>query len=170
MTDETATLEARGARDWRQPAKNPPLEDVFRRRLVEKTYQCQVVGRPPKNSGHIENFLFKDAKSAKVFVCEKPEKGALLAVTDYELVKAEGPTSLLRVRIYTGRTHQIRVHMAYLGCPVLGDDKYGDRDANRRLGAKRLCLCACRLRFPALPAPLEGLSGAAFEIEPTFDR
>ena len=151
-------------------AAKEALEAAFRERRIEKTYSCVTVGKPPKAKGHLETYLLKDSKNAFVRVVDAPGRGAVLAVTDYELMRANGPTSRVQVRIHTGRTHQIRVHMAYLGCPILGDDKYGDREANRRLGAKRLYLCASRLRFLHMPPPLDALTGRTFCADDSLNR
>ena len=72
------------------------------------------------------------------------------AVTQVKLLKASGRFSMVEIRLLTGRTHQIRVHLAHAGHPVLGDDKYGDYDLNHRLekqGLRRLLLHASRLKF-----------------------
>ena len=75
----------------------------------------------------------------------KDTPGALKMELSYRILESRGGLSKAEIRLMTGRTHQIRVQTAFLGCPVLGDDKYGDREANRRYGQKRQLLLAKRL-------------------------
>lgn len=84
-----------------------------------------------------------------------PDKqpGAKDVETQYETVAVSGRLALLKVRLITGRTHQIRAHMASIGCPILGDSKYGNNTANRELKLKYQALCAWELVLPASPPP-----------------
>ena len=81
-------------------------------------------------------YLRKDAEIARVAVTDYPARGAQEIVTAYRVLEA-GEQSRLEVELITGRTHQIRAHLAHIGHPILGDDKYGDRALNRRLGLRR---------------------------------
>ncbi len=85
-----------------------------------------------------------------------PDKqpGAKDVETQYETVAVSGRLALLKVRLITGRTHQIRAHMASIGCPILGDSKYGNNTANRELKLKYQALCAWELVLPASPPRL----------------
>ena len=151
-------------------AKNPRaldiLQDVFRARSLEKYYICLVRGimKPPR--AECRAWLQKDPRRAVVRVSDKPLPGARPIVTGYETLEA-GPVSRLKVHLVTGRTHQIRAHLAALGHPVLGDDLYGDRDFNRREKARTLRLCAVSLRLDT-GGRLPGLDGRTFEINPPF--
>ncbi len=101
-------------------------------------------------------------------VSEKRSEGAKRIVTEYSMIKA-GEVTSLRVRLHTGRTHQIRAHLAFLGHPVLGDEVYGDRAFNRTFGSGSLMLCACELAFPdAFEVP--SLCGKHFVIRPPFNE
>lgn len=120
------------------------LLSAFRNRNVAKVYLAQVVGRMPRRHAVEEAYLIKDEAAAKVKISLKPcgEK----IVTEYETLE-EGETSLLKITLHTGKTHQIRAHLAFLGHPVAGDNKYGDEAYNRthhltrqRLIAKELCV------------------------------
>ena len=127
---------------------------------VEKTYLAVVHGRPRLDSGRIENFIGRHPVDRKRMAVV--EKGGKLAVTNWRVIpgtRPDGPqTSLVSCRIETGRTHQIRVHMAGLGCPVIGDATYGKGALDRRLDPvpPRQMLHAWRLklRHPAGGAEL----------------
>lgn len=106
-----------------------------------KEYVALVHGTPPEN-GDWEDFLFKDSRKNKVFVVKKERKGVKKARLTYRRLTA-GEASLVRVRLYTGRSHQIRVQFASRGFPLLGDRKYGGRD-DRTSPA----LFSCCIRFP----------------------
>ena len=142
------------------------LQDVFRDRKLEKYYICLVRGimKPPK--AECRAWLVKDARRAKVRVTDRPEPEAKPITTGYETLES-GPVSRLRVHLITGRTHQIRAHLAALGHPLLGDDLYGDREFNRREKARALKLCAVSLKLDT-DGRLPALDGRTFTIEPPF--
>ena len=108
---------------------------------VEKTYLAVTVGRPPQDEGTVRNYLMEDPKTFKVYASKHPQPGAQEAVTRYRVLRAGEGLSLLEVRLETGRKHQIRVHLAGLGCPVSGDRRYGGKLA----AGKRLALHAGEL-------------------------
>jgi 23S rRNA pseudouridine955/2504/2580 synthase len=116
---------------------------------VEKIYSAIVKGTPAEASFELAEPLHKYVTAGgerRVSVRE----GGMSARTQVRVRKRGADFSLLEVRLLTGRTHQIRVHLAHAGHPVLGDDKYGDFALNRELagqGVKRLCLHAGRLAF-----------------------
>ena len=108
--------------------------------------------------------LFKDAKRGAVRVSERPSPGSREIVTRVKPLRTL-PDGLWEAELepVTGRTHQLRAHLAFLGCPILGDDKYGDRELNRRLGYEnRLCLWCERIAVPQGSA-LADWAGQAFE-------
>ena len=97
-------------------------------------------------------------------VVNRPRPGAREIITAYETLAVSGRLALLQVELVTGRTHQIRAHLASIGCPILGDSKYGNHAANRELKLKYQALCAWELAFPAKisdPA-FAGLAGKRF--------
>ena len=119
-------------------------------RDVEKTYLAVVHGRPRLDSGRIENLIGRHPVDRKRMAIV--EKGGKLAITNWRVVSVSPrptPTSLLECRIETGRTHQIRVHLASLGCPVVGDRTYGKSALDRRLdpAPARQLLHAWRLKL-----------------------
>ena len=88
-------------------------------------------------------------------------------ITDVDVLRTAGPFALCRIGLITGRTHQIRAHLAYLGKPVLGDIKYGNRKMNERTGLKTQALCAQRLTFGRIPEEntLHYLSGRVIKLD-----
>ena len=123
------------------------LNEKIKERELDKYYLTVVVGKPPKPSGKVENHLFKDAKKNQVFVTKSTTPGAQYAATEYRTLTSANGLTLLECRLLTGRTHQIRAHMAHLGCAILGDGKYGSERDNRRFGEKSQLLCSYKLRF-----------------------
>ena len=106
-----------------------------------KEYRCLVHGAPPQ-SGDWQDLLWKDAKKNKVFVVDRERKGVKAARLEFHRL-TEGETSLVHVRLHTGRSHQIRVQFASRGFPLVGDHKYGSRDE-----AAAPMLFSCRITFP----------------------
>ena len=106
-----------------------------------KEYLATVHGTPPE-SGDWTDLLFKDSTKNKVFVVKKERKGVKKARLEFSRLTA-GETSLVRIRLHTGRSHQIRVQFASRGFPLLGDHKYGARD-----DTSEPMLFSCRLTFP----------------------
>ena len=97
----------------------------------------------------------------------REREGYKKIITDVTVIRQEGPFALCRIGLVTGRTHQIRAHLAYLGHPVLGDIKYGNRKMNERTGLKTQALCAQRLTFGRIPEEntLHDLSGRVIKLE-----
>ncbi len=142
------------------------LVDCFRNRTVEKHYICLVRGIPKPPSAVCRAFLRKDSSRARVTVLDHPSPGAVPIITGYETLES-GTVSRLNVHLITGRTHQIRAHMAALGHPVLGDDLYGDPSFNRLQKSRSLKLCATSLKLDT-GGRLPALDGKEFVISPPF--
>ena len=137
------------------------LEDAFRERLAGKRYLAIVVGRPSRELEEIDAPLLKDSEANVVRV--SPEGKS--ARTRCRCLASDGGLSLVELELLTGRTHQARVHLAHVGCPILGDRKYGDFEANRlwRAAARRPLLHALELSFPdGLSPVLRELAGRSF--------
>ena len=140
------------------------LTGLIRERRLRKTYLCVTFGRPEPPAATLRDYLCKDAEKGLVRVYPSPRPGAREIITAYETVAVSGRLALLKVDLVTGRTHQIRAHLASIGCPILGDSKYGNHAANRELRLKYQALCAWELAFPAsIPDPrFSHLAGKSF--------
>lgn len=126
-------------------AAEADLLDAFARHETGKVYEAILVGAPKAPAGTLVHYGLKDEARAYMRLVDKDTPGALKMELSYRILETRGGLSKAEIRLLTGRTHQIRVQMAALGCPVLGDDKYGDREANRRYRQKRQLLLAKRL-------------------------
>lgn len=123
------------------------MEEAFYHRRIHKQYLCMVKGKPEPEHRTLRDWLLKDEQRAQVRILHREQPGSLPVITEYRVLEQRGDASLVEITLHTGRTHQIRAHMASIGHPLLGDDKYGDRDFNKRKKARKLMLCAVRLSF-----------------------
>ena len=143
------------------------INEKIRAHELEKSYLCITVGRPKQPEAKIEGFLLKNEVKKEVRFFHKPVPGGKTAVTRYRTLESRGGLSLVECRLLTGRTHQIRVSMAEIGCPLLGDGKYGKGDVNRRYHETRQALYSYKLRFdfPTDAGLLNYLKGQEFTVE-----
>ncbi len=123
------------------------LNQKIKDRELHKHYLCICVGTFEKKEDTLKNYLFKDEKSKTVSIenTKKPKNKQIL--TKYKVLKEKNNLSLVEIDLLTGRTHQIRAHMAYIGHPLLGDGKYGINQINKKYGVKTQTLCSYRLTF-----------------------
>lgn len=127
------------------------MQGAIRARQLAKRYLCVAVGDVRPAAGTLTAQLFKDARKGRVYLSDTPVKGSKTAVTRYRVLEKRGGLSLVECELVTGRTHQIRAQMAYAGWPLLGDEKYGSKEANRPWGERRQLLAAYRIRFAFPP-------------------
>ena len=143
------------------------INEKIRSREIDKRYLCITIGAPRPPKGRVELFLVKDEKKKEVSVREKPVPGGKTAITYYETLARRDDLALVEVGLETGRTHQIRATFAHMGCPLLGDGKYGRGDVNRRYGETRQALYSYKLTFdfPTDAGLLNYLKGHVFQVE-----
>ena len=151
------------------------LNAIIRDDMMKKEYLTITVGAPPQ--GRFVAWLQHSEKNNKVRIHARESEGYKQIITEVTVIRQAGPFALCRIGLITGRTHQIRAHLAYLGHPVLGDIKYGNHKMNERTGLKTQALCAQRLTFGRIPEEntLQYLSGRVIklndpEIVKTYER
>jgi len=120
------------------------LQDQFRFRKVEKTYLALVDGKPPTPSGRVETYIGRDPSHRKRMAIVSESRGRE-AVSEYKTVESFAKHTVLEFRPLTGRTHQIRLHCAFLGCPIVGDEVYGRKKSTVEIN--RHFLHAYRLKI-----------------------
>ena len=152
------------------------LLHAFKTRGAHKIYHAVCKNCFENREGTLEDYIIKDEKNSLVKVVraprggesggkdKKPPRGALKIRTKYRVLRADGELALVEIELLTGRTHQIRAHMAFIGCPVLGDMKYGDKAFNAKYSAARQRLVSKRLSFSfSEDSALRYLNGIEFE-------
>ena len=137
------------------------LISAFRERTVEKIYLCFAQNNFKAQSATLTAYISKDAASGTVRVYNSPAEGRVKIVTEYSVQKSFGDYALVKVTLHTGKTHQIRAHLSSIGCPVLGDGKYGNAALNKKYRATRQILVARSLTFH-LTGALAYLNGKQF--------
>lgn len=143
------------------------LNQKIKDRELEKLYLCITVGTPPKKRDKLTAYLEKNPADNTVKVTDRKTPSNKTIVTEYTVLKTDGKLSLVEIKLDTGRTHQIRAHMAYIGCPLLGDGKYGINRINKEYKVKTQALYSYKLKFAFTTEAgcLEYLNGREFAVK-----
>ena len=143
------------------------LCDKIKEREIDKQYLAVIHGTPTKKEATLEGFLEKNENKNKVYLKSSRDGDALSIKTRYRVLSSKNNLSLVEVDLLTGRTHQIRAHMASIGHPLLGDGKYGKLAADKKLGFTRQALYSYKLtfNFKSDGGLLEYLNGKTFKVK-----
>ncbi len=141
------------------------MNERIKARDVRKYYLCAVHGAMRKQADILTAYLIKDRSTNTVKVYDEPGKGRVKIVTEYKVLKEKNGSSLLEVRLITGKTHQIRSHFSHIGHPLLGDGKYGVNRDDKKQGYRFQALYSYRVVFDFPSGVLSYLNGKEFRVD-----
>ena len=142
------------------------LNEKIKEREIKKYYLCLVKGKMEEREKTLKTYIVKNENQNRVYCHSSPQSGGKTAITKYRVIKEGNLTSLLEVELLTGRTHQIRAHLASVGHPLAGDGKYGTNEFNKKVGMKYQALYSYKLKFDFSDEnELSYLVGKTFQVE-----
>ncbi len=143
------------------------LNQKMKDRELEKYYLCIICGIMKKKEATLKAYLEKNEDKNKVYIHAHQQDGDRTIITHYKVLAEKNNLSLLEIHLLTGRTHQIRAHMAFIGHPLLGDGKYGKNTVNKAAGLKKQMLYSYKLKFAFKTDAgiLNYLNGKTFEVD-----
>lgn len=146
------------------------LKQAFKDKTVQKTYVCEVFGKPNFKGEVQKAYLVKDANRSEVKIYPNFVQKSVLIETKFKTVKVGEQTSLVTAELLTGRTHQIRAQLAYLGFPIIGDGKYGKNEINRKFKEKYQKLHCFSLKIKKITKKFEYLQNKEFISKPEWAK
>lgn len=149
-------------------AAESSLKAAFKAGNIEKLYVCEVYGKPDFRGEKREAYLVKDSERSEVKVFKNYVQKAVKIATSFETVKMGAETSIVKVKLHTGKTHQIRAHLAFLGYPIIGDGKYGNNKINKKFKQNYQKLHCFSLKIEKIDKNLEYLKNKAFIDKPEW--
>lgn len=140
------------------------LNEKIKNKEIKKYYKCLVLGKMPKKQDLITSFLYKNYIQNKSYISDEKIKNSKLIQTKYKVIEFKNNLSLLEIELLTGRSHQIRAHLAHIGHPIVGDGKYGFSKNSQKIKNQLLVSYKIKFEFKNEIPSMEYLNGKEFEI------